>query len=150
TDLNATTQQVFAPGLNVRHGQVQTLGGARRCRGDVLAEDDRASRTGRRELDYAPLVAGSEIGVESPPELRVELLRTIDIGDGDDDHLKLRIDSRDVWFLASIFFSRWLNLVMVVLLSERISAGQPDKKNANAFDTFARFLGSLWGRVSRR
>ena len=37
-DLHAAIEQFFAGGLDVGDGQVQAVGGARRCRGDVLAE----------------------------------------------------------------------------------------------------------------
>jgi hypothetical protein len=36
-----------------------------------------------------------EIGVEPPPELRVELLRAVDIRNRDDDYFELHVDSRD-------------------------------------------------------
>ena len=41
-DLDAATEQFVAGGLDVGDDQVQSLGGAGRRRGDVLAEDDRA------------------------------------------------------------------------------------------------------------
>ena len=84
-DLDAATEQLVAGGLDVGDDQVQALGGAGCRRGDVLAEDDRAPGARRRELDHAEVVTGVEVGVEPPPEPPVELLRAVDIRDGDDD-----------------------------------------------------------------
>ena len=94
-DLDAAIEQLFAGGLDVGDDQVQALGGAGRRRGDVLAEDDRAPGAGRRELDHAEVFTVVVVGVEPPPELRVELLRAVDIRDGDDDDLELHVDWRD-------------------------------------------------------
>src|SRR6266404_182944 len=96
TDLDATTEQLFAGGLDVGDDQVQALDRAGCRRGDVLAEDDRASGPRRRELDDAPIVTMCEVSVEPPPETSVELLCAVDIRDGDDDNLELHIDSRGV------------------------------------------------------
>src|SRR4051812_12805966 len=95
-DFNAASEQVFPGGLNIRDGQVQALSRARRCRGDVLAEDYRASGAGRRELDSTPVVTSGEIGVEPPTQSGVELFRAVHIRNRDDDHLKLHVDSRGV------------------------------------------------------
>src|SRR5512147_127729 len=84
---DATTEQLVPGGLNVGDGKVQALGRAMRRRGDVLAEDYRAPGARRRELDRTPVVASGKIGVEPPPESCVELFRTVDIRNGDDDHL---------------------------------------------------------------
>src|SRR4029077_9506923 len=94
-DLDAGTAELGAGGLDVGDDQVQALGGSGCRRGDVLAEDDRAPRAGRRELDHAEVFTGGEVGVEPPPEARVELLRAVDIRDGDDDHLELHVASPD-------------------------------------------------------
>ena len=91
-DLDSATEQLVAGGLDVGDDQVQALGGAGCRRGDVLAEDDRAPGARRRELDHAQVVTAGEVGVEPPPELRVELLRAVDIRDGDDDDLELHVD----------------------------------------------------------
>src|SRR6185436_15362961 len=93
-DFDAATKQLVAGGLDAGDDQVQTLGGAGRRRGDVLAEDDRASGARRRELDHAEVVTGGEVGVEPPPEPPVKFLRAVDIRDGDNDYLELHIDSR--------------------------------------------------------
>ncbi len=50
---------------------------------------------GRRELDDAEVFTVVVVGVEPPPELRVELLGAVDIRDGDDDDLELHVDWRD-------------------------------------------------------
>src|SRR5712692_7761245 len=94
-DLDAATEQLLAGGLDVGDDQVQSLGGARCRRGDVLAEDDRAPGARRRKLDRAPVVTVGEVGVEPPPEPPIELLRAVDIRDRDDDDLELHVDSRD-------------------------------------------------------
>src|SRR5881396_3507480 len=88
-DLDATTKQIGAGGLEVGNDQVQALRGAGRRGGDVLAENDRAAGARRRELEHSEVVLVSVVGVEPPSELRVELLRAIDVGDGEDDDLKL-------------------------------------------------------------
>ena len=59
--------------------------------GEPGAELDRAAGTGRVELDD-PEVAAAEVGVEPPAEALVELLRPVDIRDGDDDGLELHVD----------------------------------------------------------
>jgi hypothetical protein len=66
--LDAATAELVAGGRDVGDDQVQALSGARRRRGDVLAEDDRAPGAGRRELDHAEVVTAGELGVEPPPE----------------------------------------------------------------------------------
>ena len=47
---------------------------------------------GRRELDDPEAVVDGEVGVEPPPEAAVELLRAVDVRDGDDDDLELHVD----------------------------------------------------------
>ena len=94
-DGDAAPTQVFAGGLEVGDDQVEALGGAGHRRGDVPAEDDRATRARRRELDHAEIGAVVVVGVEPPPEARLERLRPVNIRDGDDDYLKLGIDSGD-------------------------------------------------------
>src|ERR1700677_391270 len=84
-DFNAVTKQIVAGGLDVRDDQVKALSGARSRPGDVLAEDERAPGAGRRELDHAKIFTVVVVGVESPPESPVKLLRPIAIRDGDND-----------------------------------------------------------------
>src|SRR6266436_4045544 len=76
------------------------------CGGDILAEDDRASGARRRELDHAEVVTVVIVGVEPPPEPPVELLRAVDIRDGDDDHLEFRLDSCDAGRVVTTEFVR--------------------------------------------
>ena len=78
-DLNAATEQFVAGGRDVGDDQVQALGGARCCRGDVVAKDDRASGARRRKLDNAEVITVVVVCVEPPPEpSAVELLRAVD------------------------------------------------------------------------
>src|SRR3984893_15985727 len=105
-DLDAATEQLLAGGRDVGDDQVQALGGAGCCRGDVLAEDDRAPGARRRELDHAEVVTVVVVGVEPAPEPPVELLRAVDIRDGDDDDLELRVDSRDAARVVTTDFVR--------------------------------------------
>src|SRR5882672_1231647 len=93
-DLNSATEQLVARGLDVGDDQVQALRGAGCRRGYVLAEDDRAPGARRRKLDHAEVVTVVVVGVESPPEPPVELLRAVDIRDWDDDYLELHVHSR--------------------------------------------------------
>ena len=94
-NLDAATEQFVAGGLDVGDDQVQALGGAGGRRGDVLTQDDRAPGARRRELHDAEVVAAGEVGVEPPPKPPVELLRAVDIRDGDDDDLELHVESSD-------------------------------------------------------
>jgi hypothetical protein len=94
-DRNTTRDQFFARSLNAGDNQVEALRRAGLSRRDVGAELNRTPRAGRRELDDAEAVIEGEIGVEPPPELPEELLRAIDIRDGDDDRLKLQVESRE-------------------------------------------------------
>ena len=91
-DRDAATEQFVAGGLYVGDDQVQALGGAGCRRGDILAEDHRAAGARRRELDHAEVVTAGEVGVEPPPEARVELLRAINVRNGDDDDFELHVD----------------------------------------------------------
>jgi hypothetical protein len=77
---------------DVGDDKVKAPGRAGRGRRDVRAELNRAPRAGRCELDDPEAVIEREVRVEPPPEAPVELLRAIDIRDGDDDHLELQVD----------------------------------------------------------
>ena len=90
-DLDAAGGELVARGLDVGDDQVEALGRARRGRGDLRAELDRAPRAGRRELDDPEAVVEGEVGVEPPAEARVERLGAIDVGDRDDDGLELHV-----------------------------------------------------------
>ena len=91
-DLDAASEQFVAGGGDVGDDQVQALGGAGCCGGDIFAEDDRASEARRRELDHAEVVARREVGVEPPPEPPVELLRAVDVGNAEHHDFELHID----------------------------------------------------------
>src|SRR5262249_16487696 len=111
-DLDAATEQLAAGGCDVGDDEVQALGGPGCCPSNVLAEDDRTSGPRRRELDHAEVITIVEVGVKPPPELTaVKLLRAINIGDGDDDYLELRVDSCDAGCVVATRFVRahgWL------------------------------------------
>src|SRR6476659_7668256 len=92
-DLDAPTEQLVTGALDIGCDQVKALGGAGRRRGHVLPKNDRAPGARRRELDHAPVFT-DEVGVEPPPEPRVELLRSIDIRDGNNDDLEFHVDFR--------------------------------------------------------
>ena len=105
-DLDAASEQFVAGGGDVGDDQVQALRGAGCCGGDILAEDDRASGARWRELDHAEVITVVIVGVEPPPEPPIELLRTVDIRDGDDDDLELRVDSCDAGCVITTEFVR--------------------------------------------
>src|SRR3974390_841323 len=88
-DLDAATQQLSPGCLNVGDDQIQTLRGTRGRSSDVLAKDDRTPGARRRELEDAKIFTIAKIGVETPPKLAVELLRTVQVRNRNDDHLKL-------------------------------------------------------------
>src|ERR1700722_17542897 len=95
-DLNAATEQIIAGGLDVSDDQIKSLGGAGSGRGNILAEDDRAPRARRRELNDPKVLTVVIVGVEPPPEAPVEFLRTVDIRDRDNGDFELHVDFRDV------------------------------------------------------
>jgi len=107
-DLDAAIEQRFAGGLDVGDNEVQALRGAGCRRGDVLAEDDRAPRARRRELDHAEVFTVVVVGVEPPPEPPVELLRAVDIRDRDDDYFELHVNSRDARGAGRVIRTDWL------------------------------------------
>src|SRR5262245_60989602 len=90
-DLDPAAKQLVAGGFDVGDNQIQSLGGARRRRGDVLAEDDRAPGARRGELYDPILVALGELGVEPPPKVAVKTLGAIEVGNRDDDNLELEV-----------------------------------------------------------
>ena len=72
-DFHSKRGELGARRLDVRDDQVKALGTARLGRCELRAELDRGARPGRRELDYAEAVVERKVGVEPPPESRVEL-----------------------------------------------------------------------------
>ena len=99
-DLGTAGGEFAVRSLNIGNDQVQALGRAGRGRRDLRAELDRALRARRRELDDPDAVIEGEVSVEPPPEAPVELFRAVNIRDGDDDHLKLRV--HHAWLLSPV------------------------------------------------
>src|SRR5580658_9919245 len=93
-DLYAALEQRFAGCRDIGDDQIQALRGAGRRRGDVLAEDDRAPGSRRRELSYAETFPAVVVGVEPPAKLRVERFGAVHIRDGDHYDLEFHIASR--------------------------------------------------------
>ena len=91
-DLHAAGRKLAARGRDVGDDQVEALGRARLGGRNAGAELDRGQRSGRGELHDPKPVLECEVGVESPPEARVEGFRSIDIGDRNDDCLELQVD----------------------------------------------------------
>src|SRR5262249_5358578 len=94
-DRNASAGELAAGCIDVGDNQVETLrraggGGSHAC-----AELDRTPRTGRRELQNPEAIIETEISVEPPPQPPVELLRAVDIRDGDDDCFELHVNFRE-------------------------------------------------------
>src|SRR5215469_7298172 len=90
-DLDTAATQVVAGCRDVGDDQVKSLGAAGGCRGDVLAEDDRARRARRRELDHAVIVAGGKVGIEPPTQAAIKALGAIDVRNRDDHDFELHI-----------------------------------------------------------
>ena len=107
-DLDTAGDEFVARSLDVGNDQVEALGRAARGRRDVRSELNRAPGAARCELDDPEAVVEAEVGVEPPPEPPVELLRAVDIRDGDDDRLELHIDSRDASRVVSTDFIVWI------------------------------------------
>jgi hypothetical protein len=84
-------EQLFTRSLDLRDDQRQALRRAGRSRCDVRAELNRAPRARRRELDDAEVVTASHVGVESPAEACVEVLRPVDVRDRQDHGLELEL-----------------------------------------------------------
>ncbi len=114
-DLNAVAEQILAGGLDVIDDQIQALGRAGSRPGDVLAEDDRAPGAGRRELNYTKVLTVVVVGVESPPELRLELLRAIDIRDGNNDDFEFHLDFRDARLAGGVVSLDFIRRICHVL-----------------------------------
>jgi hypothetical protein len=80
---------------------VESLKRAGRGQSYVLAEDDRAAGTGRRELDDAEVIPGRVVQVEPPTQLALEALGAINVRDRDDDHLELHFERARPKFSAA-------------------------------------------------
>jgi len=94
-DVDAKGDKFVTCRRNVGHNEIQAVRGPGRAGREVRSELDRASGTRRRELYDSETVIEKEVGVESPAELSVEVLRAVDIRDGDDNRLQLQVDCRD-------------------------------------------------------
>src|SRR5690242_4131854 len=92
THLDSTTPQVFARSINIRDDQVQSLRGPRSRRSYILSENDRASRARWRELQNPKILAVVEVRIEPPAKLCVELLRALNIRNGNYHDLELHIE----------------------------------------------------------
>ena len=106
------------------------LGRAGGGRGESGAESDRGRGARRRELDYAEAVQRGGVAVEPPAQALVELLGSVDVGDGDDLDLQVKIGLPDGRVAArAVYFGDadgWLvsggrpQLVFVVVMSSRV------------------------------
>ena len=128
-DLDTAGDEFVARSLDVGDDQVQALGRAGRGRRDLRAELDRAPRAGRRELDDPEAVIEREVGVEPPPEFRVELLRAVDIRDGDDDDLELQVDFGNARVVVADFLVHFESPLSEVFAGPN-AAARPKKKPA--------------------
>src|ERR1700722_5966208 len=106
--IHAKAKKFFASGLEVRNDQVHAFAGAGCCRGNVFAEDDRATGAGRRKLDHAVAFTGIVVRIEPPSQPRVKFLRAVHIGNGNDGNLELHVDWRGFRFAGSITAADWL------------------------------------------
>src|ERR1700685_4220988 len=70
---------------------MKPFGGSRISGGDPGAEDNRARRPRRRDLDNPEAFAWGDIRVKSPAKRHVELLGSIDVGNREDDDLQLEV-----------------------------------------------------------
>jgi hypothetical protein len=64
---------------------------AGRGRRNVLADDDRASGAGRRELDHAELVPSRVVDVRPPTRVAIKGFGANDVRDRDDDDLEFHV-----------------------------------------------------------
>src|SRR4026209_2212373 len=93
THIDSARDELAPCGVDVRDHEKHSLSGARhRCRGQV----DRARRSGRCELYCSKGFPDHEIGVEPPPQSKVEGLGAVNVGYRDRDGLEFQIDARGV------------------------------------------------------
>src|SRR6185312_1084725 len=82
------------------------LGRAGRGGRESLAESDRGPRAWGCELDDAKAVHRGDVVVEPPTQACIEVLGSVNVGDGDDLDLELHVDPRDARIPAcGAFFS---------------------------------------------
>jgi hypothetical protein len=92
TDVDAVRGELGACGVDVIDHEERSLDGSRRRARKPLAEHDRAWRSRRSHLHQAPVFAGGEVAVQTPPQAPVESLGAFDIGHRKDDDFELQID----------------------------------------------------------
>src|SRR5262245_4661236 len=85
----ALLDEVGSRRLDVVHDQSRGLGGTGRRRGHARADDDRASGPGRSQLDDAEALVRLRVDVHLEPELLVERLGAVHVGDREDHDLEL-------------------------------------------------------------
>ena len=79
--IDTAIHELIACGFNIGYDKIETACGAWCGRCESLAEVDRTSGSGRREL-YAPeLIPRHEIAIEPPAQALIEALRTLNIRD---------------------------------------------------------------------
>jgi hypothetical protein len=95
------------------------------------------------ELDDPEAVIEGEVSVEPPPKVPVELLRAVDIRDGNDDHLKLHVwacvgrlsatvGQSTLATLASLVAS-FLRTSLVLIAASGVARGLPSRNSAQHF-----------------
>ena len=90
-DARATSSEFSACSLKVGDNEVQAAGGPWGGRGEVGPELNRAARAGSGDLDQMEAIT-SDVSVNSPAEMLVEVLCPIDVGDRDDDDPEFQVD----------------------------------------------------------
>ena len=95
-------EELVMRSLDIGDGEVGAVSRARRSRGNVRAELHRTSRPRWSKLHDSEAVIETEVGVEPPPEVPVELLRAVDIRNGDDEHLEFHVNSRGLRYAGPI------------------------------------------------
>src|SRR4051812_41409486 len=95
---DALGEESAAGAVHVGHDEVDPLlhaDGHVGDLGDVAAQEDRAARSGRVDLDDPHVTHLDVVGDELPPALLdVEVARAIDVADGDVDELEAHLDGR--------------------------------------------------------
>jgi hypothetical protein len=100
SDVYAVVAQLRLRGLDVVDDDLESLCGAGWRRGDAVADDDRAARSGRRYLNEPQFIADAVVVVDVVPDPFVERLGLVDIADRYSDDFKPVIHFRAPW-------SRW-------------------------------------------
>src|SRR4051794_22871529 len=93
-DLNPAREQLAPGGVDIIHRQQKTDYRAGRGRRDPLSEDDRCLRARGGEVHSAVVRVAGIVDVQAKPELLVEALCPIDVGNGHHDHFKFHVHDR--------------------------------------------------------